>query len=230
MLSEERQSFRTISYEDELERAKFLKDDLKKGDGWSKAASGKDFTFWIKTFNEDNVPIKVVYDIDMPFSAKVFENLLHPENLDARNDWDKSFVGHQCLETFPEEGSVTYMRAPLSLPLTDRSFVLYLPRAKQVDWFGKKATLLLIKHAWHPSRPIEEDGLVRATNGGNFYVVTEDEKQPEAACHVFGLTCNLYNGWIPNTNMEWMQKRIVPRKFCEWRENMVTGYEKYFNN
>ena len=122
------------------------------------------------------------------------------------------------------------MRALLSWPLKDRSFVLYLPPGKEVDWYGKRAHFLLIKHGWHPSKPEGEDGLVRATNGGNFYVVLPEEKQPEAACRVFGLTNNLYNGWVPKTNMEWMQKRVVPGKFNQWRENMVKGYEKYFKN
>ena len=76
---------------------------------------------------------------------------------------------------------------------------------------------MLIKDACHPTKPEGDDGLV----------VTPDEKQPEAACKIFGLTNNLYNGWIPKRT-EWMQRRIVPRKFNEWRHNMVEGYHKYF--
>ena len=228
MALSEDQSFRSISYEDELERAKFMKEDLKKGEGWSMAAFGIGSAYWIKTFPNDDVPIKIVFDVDMPFPAKVFEQLLDPSNLEARIDWDKSFVAHEVLETFPDEGSITYMRALLSWPLTDRSFVLYFPQAKEVDWFGKRAILLLIKHAWHSSKPAGEDGFVRATNGGNFYVITEDKEQPNGACHVFGQSCNLYNGWIPKTNMEWMIKRVVPKSFNEFLENMVTGYENFF--
>ena len=59
-------------------------------------------------------------------------------------------------------------------------------------------------------------------------MITEDEEQPDAACHVFGQSCNLYNGWIPKTNMEWMIKRVVPKNFNEFMENMVTGYENFF--
>ena len=228
MASNSDQSFRNISYEDELQRARWMKEDLKKGQGWSEAASGPGYSYWIKTFQNDNIPIKIVYNIDMPFPAKVFLKLVDPDNLEKRNDWDKSFVAHEILETFPDGGNVTYMRALLSWPLTDRSFVLYLPQVKEVDWFGKRATLMLQKHAWHSSKPVGKDGFVRATNGGNFQVITEDEKQPDIACHVFGQTGNLYNGWIPKTNMEWMQKRVVPKKFNEWLEDMVMGYEKYF--
>lgn len=52
----------------------------------------------------------------------------------------------------------------------------------------------------------------------------------DALCHVFGQTCNLYNGWIPKTNIEWMQRRVVPKKINEWRENMVTGWWRLFQN
>lgn len=230
--SQNPESFRSISYDDELQRAKWMKEDLDKGNtGWSVAGEGPGYTYWIKTFSGDDVPIKIVYVVDMPFPTKVFAQLLDPRNIEARNDWDKAFVEHEVLEAYPDDGGhVTYMRALLSCPLKDRSFVLYLPPPKEVDWYGKQALFLLIKDGWHPSKPEGEDGLVRATNGGNFYVVMPDEVQPDAACKVFGLTNNLYNGWIPKTGTEWMQRRVVPRKFNEWRENMVEGYHKYFKN
>ena len=224
------ESFRSISYDEELERAKWFKEDLDKGSGWTVAGEGPGYTYWIKTIQGDDVPVKIVYFIDLPFPAKVFSQMLDPQNLKARNDWDKAFVEHEILEAYPEDGGyVTYMRALLSFPLRDRSFVLYLPPAKEVDWYGEKAIFMLIKNASHPRRPEGDDGLVRAKNGGNFYVVTPDEKQPEAACKIFGLTNNLYNGWIPKRT-EWMQRRIVPRKFNEWRDSVVEGYHKYFKN
>ena len=231
MQKRETESFRSISYEEELQRAKWFKEDLERNDGWTEAATGPGYTYWIKTFHDSDVPTKVVYYVDMPFPAKVFLQLLHPQNLKARNDWDKAFVDHEIVEEYPNNGGyVTYMRAPLSWPLADRSFVLYLPPSTEVDWYGKRAYFLLIKHGWHSAKPDGEDGLVRATNGGNFYVVMPDEEQPECSCRVFGLTNNLYNGWIPTFNMEWMQKRVVPKKFNEWRENMAEGYKKYFKN
>lgn len=227
----ETEAFRSVSNEEELQRAKWYKEDLEKGDGWTEAATGPGYTYWIKTIDADEVPIKIVYTVDMPFPAAVFIKLLDPQNLAARNDWDKAFVGHEIVEAYPNNGGyVTYMRAVLSFPLVDRSFVLYLPPSTEVDWYGKRAHFVLIKHAWHPAKPEGEDGVVRATNGGNFYVVMPDEERPEGACRVFGLTNNLYNGWIPKSNMEWMQRRVVPKKFNEWRENMVEGYKKYFNN
>ena len=167
----------------------------------------------------------------MPFPAKVFSQLLDPQNVKARNDWDKAFVEYEILEAYPEDGGyAAYMRALLSFPVKDRSFVLYLPPPKEVDWYGKKAIFMLIKDATHPTRPEGDEGLVRAKIGGNFYVVMTDEKQPEAACKIFGLTNNLYKGWIPKIHTEWMQRRIVPRKFDQWRDNMVEGYHKDFKN
>ena len=192
MARSDKESFRSISYDEELQRAKWLKENLEKGDGWTVAGEGPGYTYWIKTIQLANVLVKIVYFIDMPFPAKVFSQLLDPQNLKARNDWDKAFVKHKILEAYPEDGGyVTYMRALLSFPLRDRSFVLYLPPAKEVDWYGEKAIFMLIKDASHPTRPEGDDGLVRAKNGGNFYVVTPDEKQPEAACKIFGLTNNL---------------------------------------
>lgn len=231
MQAKDTESFRAFSYEEELQRAKWFKEDLEKGEGWTKAAEGPGYIYWIKTIYNDEVPIKIVYTVDMPFPAKVFLQLLDPKNLKARNDWDKAFVEHEIVESYPDGGGcVTYMRALLSWPLKDRSFVLFLPPSTEVDWYGKKAYFLLIKHGWHPAKPEGEDGLVRATNGGNFYVVMPDEQKPDEACRVFGLTNNLYNGWIPGTYMEWMQRRVVPKKFNEWRENMIEGYKKYFKS
>ena len=230
MHAKDTESFRTFSYEEELPRAKWFKEDLEKGDGWSEAATGPGYTYWIKTIYDDEVPIKIVYTVDMPFSAKVSYSCWTPKfSIKARNDCDKAFVGHEVVETYPDDrGCVTYMRALLSFPLVDRSFVLFPPPSTAVDWYGKKAYFLLIKHGWHPAKPEGKDGLVRATNGGNFYVVMPDEQNPDEACRVFGLTNNLYNGWIPKTYVEWMQRRVVPKKFNEWRENMVEGYKKYF--
>lgn len=136
----ETEAFRSVSNEEELQRAKWYKEDLEKGDGWTEAATGPGYTYWIKTIDADEVPIKIVYTVDMPFPAAVFIKLLDPQNLAARNDWDKAFVGHEIVEAYPNNGGyVTYMRAVLSFPLVDRSFVLYLPPSTEVDWYGKRA-------------------------------------------------------------------------------------------
>ena len=60
--------------------------------------------YWIKTIYDDKVPITIVYTVDMPFRvpAKVFLQLLDTKNLKARNDWDKAFVEHEIVETYPD--------------------------------------------------------------------------------------------------------------------------------
>ena len=109
-------------------------------------------------------------------------------------------IGTKPLLTGPDCGGIAwwqYTRAFLSWPLTDRSFVLHLPLSKEVDWYGKKALFLLIKEGSHHAKLEGQDSLIRVTNSGNFYAVSPDKAEPEAGCKVFGLTNNLYNGWIP---------------------------------
>ena len=58
--------------------------------------------YWIKTIYDDQVPIKIVYTVDMSFPAKAFLQLLDPKNLKARNYWDKAVVEHGIVETYPD--------------------------------------------------------------------------------------------------------------------------------
>ena len=111
--------------------------------------------------------------------ANVFAEILHPRNLDQRNEWDRTFVDHEILKTYPDDkGYITFMRTLKSWPLSDRTFVLFNAPAKKIDWFGKQALLLVLKNAWHQSKPDGVGGHVKATNGGNFYVVIPDEADP----------------------------------------------------
>ena len=125
-------------------------------------------------------------------------------------------IGTKPLLTGPDCGGIAwwqYTRAFLSWPLTDRSFVLHLPLSKEVDWYGKKALFLLIKEGSHHAKLEGQDSLIRVTNSGNFHAVSPDKAQPEAGCKVFGLTNNLYNGWIPNKNFfvprSWQDEKII---------------------
>ena len=52
MASNSDQSFRNISYEDELQRAKWMKEDLKKSQGWSEAASGPGYSYLDKNISK----------------------------------------------------------------------------------------------------------------------------------------------------------------------------------
>ena len=120
------------------------------------------------------------------------------------------------------------MRTPLSFPLWDRSFLLFFPPPKEIDWYGKRAFIQFQKNAWHPSKPDGADGSVRATNGGNIDVIIPDESNPNAACTLFSLSRNNYNGWVPKTHIEWLVGRKVPAAFIQFLASMVEGYEKYF--
>ena len=155
--------------------------------------------------------------------------ILDPKNQDKRDMWDKTFVDHEILETYPDnKGIVTFMRFPTSFPLRDRSFLLFLPPPKEIDWFGKRAFIQVQKNAWHPSKPKGADGLVRATNGGNFIVIIPDESNPSSACTLFRLSRNNYNGWLPRKHIERIVGRKFPASFNQLLANMMEGYEKYF--
>ena len=65
--------------------------------------------------------------------------------------------------------------------------------------------------------------LVRAYNGGSFFVVSPDEHKPETACKVFGLTNINYNGRVPK--FEFVMSKIVSRDLNKLRENMIKGYK-----
>ena len=98
----------------------------------------------------------------------------------------------------------------------------------EIDWFGKKAYAIFVENAAHASKPLGVPGLVRATNGGNFYIAVPDDEEPGAKCEVFGLTNNNYNGRVPDKN-EWMAGQKVSKVFYQMRDSLNEGYQKYFS-
>ena len=167
----------------------------------------------------------------MPLSAEMYVVVLHPRNQDKRDKWDKTYLDQEILETYPDDqGLVRFMRSPATFPFCDRSFILFVTPFKEIDWYGKRAFLQIQKNACHPSKPEGADGLVRATNGGNFIVVIPDETKPNAACKLFSLSTNNYNGWLPNTHIEWIIARKVPASHNTFFANIVEGYNMYFKH
>ena len=75
--------FSSFSYEKEIERAKWYRDDLDKG-GWKEVHRSPGHVYWIKTFPEDEVPTKVLSFVDLPISAETYRELVDPKNLDKR--------------------------------------------------------------------------------------------------------------------------------------------------
>ena len=220
--------FISFSYEKEIERAKWYKEKLDEG-GWNEVHKSPGHVFWIKTFPKDEIPINILSSIDLPLSAEMYMEIIDPKNQDKRDKWDKTFLEHEILETYPDnKGVVRFMRYPMSFPLWDRSFVLYIPPPKEIDWFGKRAFIQIQKNAQHSSKPEGADGLVRATNGGNFIVIIPDENSPNSACTLFSLSKNNFNGWLPKKHIEWIIGRKVAASFNQFFASIVEGYERYF--
>lgn len=229
-MSSNDESFRSFSYDDELAKARWYKEDLAKG-GWREVKKLPGATFWIKTFPNEEVPTKILVEYHMPLSCEQFTEVLSPLNMEYRKKWDKAFVANEVLEEYPDDGGhVVTNRTELPWPFSDREFVLFIPPAKEVEWYGKRAFLVVYKNAWYPSKPANESSHVRATNGGQFFVVTPDERNPRNACVVFGLSHNSFNGFIPNSNIEWLLARTVPQTFIKFFDSIVEGHKLFFEN
>lgn len=225
------QSFSSSDFEKEVERAKWFKEDLEKG-GWNRRfkVPGR-FDSWSKTFREEECAVKVLFSFrDMPMPAEKFAEMVDPSNMEIRTKWDAAFKDLETLEIAPDGARIVSTRIALSRPLTDRDMVLFVSPTREVDWYGKKSFAMFVKNASHPSKPVGGHGLVRATNGGNFYIVSPDENEPESKCQVFGLTNNNYNGRLPNARMEWLVGRSAPKVFRKLQKNAIEGYNKYFKN
>ncbi|XP_078382769.1 uncharacterized protein LOC144665391 [Oculina patagonica] len=116
--------FTSYSCEKEIERAKWYKNDLGKG-GWEELHSGPGNVYWIKTIPGEEVPMKVLSCVDMPLSAEMYMEVIHPRNLEKRVKWDRTFLN------------------PSSFPLWESSFVMFIPLMKEIDWFGKQAFIAI---------------------------------------------------------------------------------------
>jgi hypothetical protein len=137
----------------------------------------------------------------------------------------------KMLEKLPNGGCIVRSVMSLSFPLSDRDYLVYFsPPYETSDWFGKKAFAIFLLDATHPSRPAGADGIVRATNGGNFYIAVPDEEEPGHKCEALMLSANNNNGWLSKNN-EWLVTRIASRNlFYHLRHLVIEGYKEYFNN
>ncbi|XP_046856158.1 uncharacterized protein LOC124449263 [Xenia sp. Carnegie-2017] len=186
-------------FETQVRRAKWFKDELEKQEGWTQRFNKiGEYNSWSKTFPNDEVPAKTLFRFEnLQLSAEKFAEILHPSKLDIRLKWDKTFTGTEKLETLSDESAIVFTVVQLPWPFTSRDMVLHLSTAKGIDWFGSKAFAIFVNNAKHALKPPRGDGMVRATNGGNFYIAVQDKEEPEVRCEVFGLTNNNYNGWLP---------------------------------
>ncbi|CAB4003589.1 uncharacterized protein LOC110053142 [Paramuricea clavata] len=216
-----------LDVEKAWEKAKFLKQDLDKGVGWTQRYQiVNEYNSWTKTFPNEEVRVKLLYRYEnMPMSAEKFIEMMSAD----KREWDKNSV-LEILEKLPNGGCIARSVLNLSFPLSDRDYILYIsPPYETSDWFGKKAFAIFILDATHPSRPAGADGVVRATNGGNFYIAVQDEEEPGHKCETFMLSTNNYNGWVPKSNERLVAKK-APKHFYHIRQDVVEGYNEYFNN
>ena len=217
-------------FEKQVARAKWFNEDLDSGKEWTQRYHVvNEYNSWSKTFPEEEVPVKALFQFDnLPISAEKFAEMMHPSNLMIRKKWDKAFAGIEVLETFSDGSVIACTVIEVSFPLTNRDIVAHISPPAKIDWFGRKAYGIFLTNATHASKPPGAQGLVRATNGGNFYIAVQDDEEPGAKCEVFGLTNNNYNGWLPNKS----ERLIAPRAtkaFYRLRESIIEGYKQYFN-
>lgn len=223
------ESFKTykFSYDEQLSRARWFKEDLEKG-GWNVAHKDERSTFWVKVIPEHDISINVLYEYKMPLSAENFSKVFSPKSMKDRAKWDRAWLDIKLLETYPDGGGhVAALRSKFSAPFSDRDFVVFFPPEKEIDWYGKRAIYNGTVHATHPSKPANVGGVVRATNGGNIYIAIPDEKDPENACTLFGLSCNDYHARLPTFVWAKILSRKLPRTFIDSFEGMVDGYNNY---
>ena len=209
--------------------AKLLKQDLDNGEGWTQRLHvPNEYNSWSKTCPDDDVPVKVIHRFEnMPMSAEKFIEMMSPEKMELRMKWDKSEV-IEILEKLPNKGCIGRTVVDLPFPLSNRDFVVYFsPPYETDDWFGKKAFATFQRNATHPSRPAGVDGIVRASNGGNFTITVPDDEEPENKSEMWMLTTNNYNGWVSS---EFVIGRRAPKVFYPLRKSILEGYKEYFSN
>ena len=133
--------------------------------GWSEGLHTPGVSkFWFKTFPDMKVPIKALFTMEIPVPAEKVVEILAPANVKYQKEWNAAFPVNELVENYIEQeggGSLFYTVLELSWPLTNRAYLVFIPPSKEVDWYGKKAFLLLQKNAWHHSKPPGADGFVR---------------------------------------------------------------------
>lgn len=80
----------SYSHEKELERAKWYKEDLDEG-GWREVSRGPGYVSLIKTFPEEECPIKVLGSVEIPLSAEMYVEVLNQETRRNEIDGTKRF-------------------------------------------------------------------------------------------------------------------------------------------
>ena len=90
MQSSKEDFFTSFSYDKEIERAKWFKEDLDKG-GWKEIHKSPGSVYWLKPFPDENIPNKVLSRVDLAMSAEMYMEVLHPKNVDNTRKVGSSF-------------------------------------------------------------------------------------------------------------------------------------------
>ena len=208
-----------FSWEKELERVVWFKEDLQKG-GWTTVLSLPGATYYIKHFPDDPFPVQILFEWEIPLPADVTVKAYL--NFEHRNKWDFGFPNEVLDKT--DDSTVVYLPIKMPWPLQDRFVVL---RYRMKEFPEEKAWFLSLKDAEHPSKP-ERSGVVKGINGGNFDWITPDERNPQEACKMFSLSVNNYGGWMPKSST-WFYGRTVPAALDKTRQGLLKAIaEKQF--
>lgn len=95
MASEEPQQQVETHVEKLVKRAKWFKENLDKGEGWTQRYHvSEEFNSWSKTFPNEEVPVKILFKYEnLPIPAAKYAEMVHPSNMEIRKKWDKAFEG-----------------------------------------------------------------------------------------------------------------------------------------
>lgn len=89
------QQVETSNIERLVERAKWFKEDLDTGKGWTQRYHVlNEFNSWSKSFPEEEVPVKILFKYEnLSLPAEKYAEMVHPSNMETRKKWDKAFAG-----------------------------------------------------------------------------------------------------------------------------------------
>lgn len=210
--------YEELSYEGEVERIKWFHNDLyRENTDWTVLKKTQFGTYWLKEFPDQEVSRKVLFDLVLPIPADGFLKLLNPSQAAIRLKWDTGFKVYNVVDELTDgKACLIYMVVQTSSILANRSFLLFTPETKEIDWFGEKATVLIQKHAVDDNKAPMDGDVIRATNGGNFFIVRPDKDSPETKCRVFSLSNNNYNG-----NLDWAMS--IPLLGSKFKKAVVDG-------
>ena len=105
----------------------------------------------MKTFYDDEVPIKSLFTFDMPMPTEKFVELLNPSNQEIRKKWDEAFKDHVILEAYLDNGG--HITSSRIASISGIRIVHTL--TERVDWYEKK---IVVYHSEKCLVPVKTQG------------------------------------------------------------------------